>query len=113
MRSIGIALSILLVASVASAQDESARIWKAGCIIRAKFLDSIMRAYEERPDLPNLLLASEFSSRVKESQAGQRSGKKRVSTWDSSARGGQGCPKKQQETGDRRPATGNGLSSGR
>ena len=35
---------------------EIARIWKAGCIIRAKFLDTIMRAYEARPDLPNLLL---------------------------------------------------------
>ena len=35
---------------------EIARIWKAGCIIRAKFLDSIMRAYERNPALPNLLL---------------------------------------------------------
>src|SRR5437016_8759300 len=41
---------------------EMARIWKAGCIIRAKFLDSIMRAYEENRDLPNLLLAKEFSA---------------------------------------------------
>jgi 6-phosphogluconate dehydrogenase len=39
---------------------EIARIWKAGCIIRARFLDSIMRAYEKRADLPNLLLADEF-----------------------------------------------------
>src|SRR5213078_264310 len=30
---------------------EMARIWKAGCIIRARFLDSIMRAYERKPDL--------------------------------------------------------------
>ena len=37
---------------------------EAGCIIRAKFLDSIMRAYEHQPDLPNLLLASEFSSHI-------------------------------------------------
>ena len=51
---------------------EMARIWKAGCIIRAKFLDSIMRAYEEKPDLPNLLLANEFSSRVKQSEAAWR-----------------------------------------
>ena len=51
---------------------EMARIWKAGCIIRAKFLDSIMRAYEEKPDLSNLLLAKEFSSRVKESQTSWR-----------------------------------------
>jgi len=39
---------------------EIARIWKAGCIIRAKFLDSIMRAYERRADLPNLLLDDTF-----------------------------------------------------
>ena len=51
---------------------EMARIWKAGCIIRAKFLDSIMRAYEEKPDLPNLLLAPEFSSRVKDSERAWR-----------------------------------------
>src|SRR5437588_5425601 len=51
---------------------EMARIWKAGCIIRAKFLDSIMRAYEEKRDLPNLLLAKEFSSRVKQSEASWR-----------------------------------------
>ena len=39
---------------------EVARIWKAGCIIRAKFLDSIMRAFERRADLPNLLLDDAF-----------------------------------------------------
>ncbi len=51
---------------------EMARIWKAGCIIRAKFLDSIMRAYEEKKDLANLLLASEFSSQVNKSQPAWR-----------------------------------------
>jgi 6-phosphogluconate dehydrogenase len=39
---------------------EMARIWKAGCIIRAKFLDSIMQAYERRADLPNLLIDEAF-----------------------------------------------------
>ncbi|HJQ40069.1 MAG TPA: NADP-dependent phosphogluconate dehydrogenase [Thermoanaerobaculia bacterium] len=39
---------------------EVARIWKAGCIIRAKFLDSIMRAYERDRALPNLLLDEAF-----------------------------------------------------
>jgi 6-phosphogluconate dehydrogenase len=47
---------------------ETARIWKAGCIIRARFLDSIMRAYERRPDLPNLLLDEDFNDRVEQSQ---------------------------------------------
>ncbi|HKO56835.1 MAG TPA: NADP-dependent phosphogluconate dehydrogenase [Thermoanaerobaculia bacterium] len=47
---------------------EMARIWKAGCIIRARFLDSIMRAYERRPDLRNLLLDEDFNDRVEQSQ---------------------------------------------
>jgi 6-phosphogluconate dehydrogenase len=51
---------------------EMARIWKAGCIIRAKFLDSIMRAYERKPSLPNLLLDEEFSKRVRDSQPAWR-----------------------------------------
>jgi 6-phosphogluconate dehydrogenase len=51
---------------------EMARIWKAGCIIRARFLDSIMRAYERRADLPNLLLDDDFNSRIQESQASWR-----------------------------------------
>jgi 6-phosphogluconate dehydrogenase len=51
---------------------EMARIWKAGCIIRAKFLDSIMRAYERRPDLPNLLLDDDFRTRIEQTQAAWR-----------------------------------------
>jgi 6-phosphogluconate dehydrogenase len=60
---------------------EMARIWKAGCIIRAKFLDSIMQAYERSRDLPNLLLDDEFNARVEESQAAWR---RAVSTAQSS-----------------------------
>ena len=51
---------------------EMARIWKGGCIIRAKFLDSIMNAYERRPDLPNLLLDDKFSADVQQSQSAWR-----------------------------------------
>jgi 6-phosphogluconate dehydrogenase len=40
--------------------DEMARIWKAGCIIRAVFLDDIKKALKEEPTLPNLLLAARF-----------------------------------------------------
>jgi 6-phosphogluconate dehydrogenase len=43
---------------------EIARIWKGGCIIRAKLLDDIMRAYERNPGLANLLLDDQFESRV-------------------------------------------------
>jgi 6-phosphogluconate dehydrogenase len=51
---------------------EMARIWKAGCIIRAKFLDSIMQAYERNRALPNLLLDDEFNGRLAESQTAWR-----------------------------------------
>ena len=43
---------------------EMARIWKGGCIIRARFLDSIMRAYERNPKLPNVLLDEEFVAAI-------------------------------------------------
>src|SRR5262245_43836096 len=51
---------------------EMARIWKAGCIIRAKFLDSIMRAYERTANLPNLLLDDDFRARIQQSQTAWR-----------------------------------------
>jgi 6-phosphogluconate dehydrogenase len=44
--------------------DEIARIWKAGCIIRAVFLDEIKRAFKEEPGLPNLLVAKRFSDAI-------------------------------------------------
>ncbi len=47
---------------------EIARIWRSGCIIRAKLLDDIMRAYRRKPDLPNLLLDGEFKQAVQDRQ---------------------------------------------
>ena len=40
--------------------SEMARIWKGGCIIRAKFLDNIKVAYKRDPQLVNLLLDEDF-----------------------------------------------------
>jgi len=37
-----------------------ARIWRGGCIIRAELLDDIAAAFDEKPDLPNLLIAPYF-----------------------------------------------------
>ena len=51
---------------------ELARIWKGGCIIRARLLDSIMKAYERRRDLPNLLLDEEFKTAVDSRHAAWR-----------------------------------------
>ena len=40
--------------------SEIARIWRGGCIIRAKFLDDVRTAFNENPGLPNLMLAPFF-----------------------------------------------------
>lgn len=43
-----------------------ARIWRGGCIIRARFLDDITRAYTEDPELASLLTAPVFASALEE-----------------------------------------------
>lgn len=52
--------------------SEIARIWKGGCIIRAKFLDRIKDAYQRDSELKNLLLDEDFSRWMKESQVNWR-----------------------------------------
>ena len=51
---------------------EIARIWRAGCIIRARLLHDITVAYQRNPHLPNLLLDSEFQQAVASRQAAWR-----------------------------------------
>ena len=51
---------------------EVARIWKGGCIIRAGFLDKIKKAFQDNPQLPNLLLAPEFKQSILDRQAAWR-----------------------------------------
>jgi len=51
---------------------EIARIWKGGCIIRARFLDTIRSAYQRQPDLANLLLDETFAAAVAAADAGWR-----------------------------------------
>jgi 6-phosphogluconate dehydrogenase len=41
-----------------------AQIWRAGCIIRADFLDDITKAFRADPNLANLLLADKFKNAV-------------------------------------------------
>src|SRR5699024_10816076 len=41
-----------------------ARIWRGGCIIRARFLNRITEAYERTPNLPLLLADEYFTSAV-------------------------------------------------
>ena len=47
---------------------EAARIWKAGCIIRAGFLDRIKTAYERNPQLASLLVDADFAREINERQ---------------------------------------------
>jgi 6-phosphogluconate dehydrogenase len=61
-------MSLIAAASAANKWDlnlsELARIWKAGCIIRARFLDVIRQAYQRRPDLSNLLVDESIGSSI-------------------------------------------------
>ena len=48
------------------------RIWRGGCIIRARFLNRITEAYERNPDLPLLLADDYFTEAVGNSLAAWR-----------------------------------------
>lgn len=49
-----------------------AAIWRAGCIIRAGFLDEVTAAYGDDPDLDHLLVAPYFARAIDESQPAMR-----------------------------------------
>lgn len=51
---------------------EIAKIWRAGCIIRAQFLQKITDAYNRKPDLQNLLLDEYFIDIAKNYQQAAR-----------------------------------------
>ena len=44
------------------------RIWRGGCIIRARLLEQMRQAYSQEPDLRNLLMSSVFQQTVLHSQ---------------------------------------------
>jgi 6-phosphogluconate dehydrogenase len=56
--------------------DEIARIWKAGCIIRAVFLDEIKKAFKEQPNTANLLVVPRFTEAI----AGRQEAWRRIVT---------------------------------
>ncbi len=65
--------------SAASAEHEwdlkpgsIASIWRAGCIIRAAFLDDITSAYQRKPGLPDLVEDDFFASALREAEPGWR-----------------------------------------
>ncbi len=47
----------------------TAAIWRAGCIIRARFLDDVTAAFRRNPALPNLLMDEFFGSAVRQRDA--------------------------------------------
>ena len=49
-----------------------AGIWRAGCVIRSRFLANITEAYRAQPDLANLLLDDFFSSQIMAAVPGWR-----------------------------------------
>ncbi len=49
-----------------------AKIWRAGCIIRARLLNDIMTSYEANPQLANLMLDPAFTKIIDSSQANWR-----------------------------------------
>ncbi len=51
---------------------EIARIWKGGCIIRAKLLDPIRAAFAQQPELDTLLLAPHIAPVINETHAACR-----------------------------------------
>lgn len=69
-------MSLLRTASNEYAYDlnlgEIARIWRAGCIIRAGLLGDITAAYQRNPALTNLLLDDAFRAAVESRQAALR-----------------------------------------
>ena len=50
-----------------------AKIWRAGCIIRARFLNDITNAYNRNNELPNLLVDGEFQKTIDARQDAWRS----------------------------------------
>lgn len=61
-------------------------IWRAGCIIRAVFLEEITQAFKKNPSLPNLFLDDKFKEMVAARQAAWRESSRSVWTTASACR---------------------------
>ncbi len=53
--------------------NQVARVWRAGCIIRSRFLNVISAAYDANPDVTNLLVEPGFVAMMSDSQKDLRS----------------------------------------
>ncbi len=61
--------------------EETAKIWKGGCIIRARFLDHIKEAYQRHAELPNLMMDEFFSEALLEREQAWRRVVSTALTW--------------------------------
>ena len=52
--------------------SEIARIWTAGCIIRARFLESVQAAFHDAPGLATLVLAKDFAEELRRREGAWR-----------------------------------------
>ncbi len=52
--------------------ERIAKVWRAGCIIRAQLLEDIRRAFDARVDLPNLLIDTHFAGLMAQAQQALR-----------------------------------------
>nr|WP_321455020.1 NADP-dependent phosphogluconate dehydrogenase [uncultured Cohaesibacter sp.] len=52
--------------------SEVAKVWRSGCIVRSKLLDTIVTTFEAEPDLINLLLSDFFVGQLADYQEGWR-----------------------------------------
>ena len=52
--------------------SEIGRIWKGGCIIRARLLDPVRKAFEKQPQLVNLLLDPTLAKGIEDAEDGWR-----------------------------------------
>ncbi len=52
--------------------SEVARIWQGGCIIRARLLKKVKAAYEQQPELGNLLLDRQLDTEIERAQLNWR-----------------------------------------
>jgi 6-phosphogluconate dehydrogenase len=58
-----------------------ARLWRGGCIIRAALLEDILEAFNDMPDLPNILMSPVLGGKIAARQGEWREAVKAAADW--------------------------------
>jgi hypothetical protein len=77
-----------------------AKVWRAGCIIRAHLLEDIRRAFQTQADLPNLLVDPHFARFMDDSQQDLREVVAAADTADSGCTGISGATTRHRNVSD-------------